>query len=628
MSQTTHDQIPYSRATLERRWVESIVAFILFVAAITGGLWYLYACLHFSQFVGAGVLWPYVFHPFVEYIDAPQYLGINQVIAWLALLIGVSGGLWSGYYSGKPRQAERQTAGRRLINDTAAAAGKAREISQAELGKEPEYYHIHPKYALAHDRASRGFLIAGSQGSGKTQIILPLIMEALADKKAGVLIHDFKGDFTEYFLDSKNPDIQLFAPWDSRSCAWDISSDIQNLADARELARVLTSADVATGESQSWASGAAQITAALITSVHKSNPRWRWGDLQQVLGLPYKTLRELALDGDLSCGLLMNEGDKADKTTMSFMSRLASMVAPVVSDFARAERHDAKRISFRNWMIKGEPRILILQNSTSYQTMAQSILQSAMRACASAIDAMPDSRTRKRWFFLDELPQMGKLQSLPRLLEVGRSKGVRAILAFQDISQMREIHGNNIAQALSSMAGTHIYARAQGGETPRWLSEQVGEKTIWRLLESVNNNHDVGGSTSVHYQSAEEPVIRPENFGSAIGVVKTNGEFRGVVAFLVDGGEFVLRLRWPAALLPKIANAASPADWTTELVDTDAAAATSESEQEQPALNPLTALDELDALIQQPKPTPTLPRFALRQPQPGEAGEAGEEGKE
>ena len=219
MPQITHDQIPYSRTAFERRWVESLAAFILFATVITAGLWYLYAGLHFGQFVGGGILWPYVFRPFVEYIDAPNYLGINQIVAWFALLLGVAGGLWAGYYSGKPMQAERQTAGRKLITNTTEAAEKARKISKAELGKDSEYYHIHPQYALAHDRASRSFLIAGSQGSGKTQIILPLIKEALADKTAAVLIHDFKGDFTEYFLNPKNPNIQLFAPWDSRSCA-------------------------------------------------------------------------------------------------------------------------------------------------------------------------------------------------------------------------------------------------------------------------------------------------------------------------------------------------------------------------------------------------------------------------
>lgn len=639
MPQITHDQIPYSRTAFERRWVESLAAFILFAAVITGGLWYSYACFHFGQFPGAGELWPYVFRPFLLYIEAPHYLGVNQIVAWFALLLGALGGLWAGYYSGKPMQAERQTAGRKLIINTAEAAEKARKISRGELGKEQEYYHIHPQYALAHDRASRSFLIAGSQGSGKTQIILPLIKEALADKQAGVIIHDFKGDFTEYFLNPKNPNIQLFAPWDSRSCAWDISSDIQNLADARELARVLTGADQANGESQSWASGAAQIAAALITSLHKSNPKWRWSDLQNVLGLPYKTLRELALDGDASCGLLLNEGDKADKTTMSFMSRLASMVAPVVADFARAERHDAKRISFRNWMLKGSPRVLILQNSTTYQTMAQGILQSAVRACASAIDSLPDSRARKRWFFLDELPQMGKLQSLPRLLEVGRSKGVRAILAFQDISQAREVYGNNIAQALSSMAGTHIYARAQGGETPQWLAEQVGEKTVWRALESVSSDYVGGGSRSVHYQSSEEPVVRPERFGSVVGVVKTkSGEFRGVRAFLIDGGDYVLRLHWPAVMLPKVAAASSPAGWTTELVGAEMDADVAASLQEQPAAvsadpdpDPLEALDALGLGVgaQQPIPepagaSPKPPRFALREPEPGRE----EEGKE
>ena len=179
------------------------------------------------------------------------------------------------------------------------------------------------------------------------------------------------------------------------------------------------------------------------------------------------------------------------------------------------------------------------------------------------------------------------------------------------------------------MAGTHIYARAQGGETPQWLSDQVGKKAIWRALESVSIHYGGGGSTSAHYQSTEEPVIRPEEFGSQIGVVKTkSGEFRGVRAFLIDGGDYVLKLLWPAVMLPKIAAAAVPASWTTELVmagvdATDVTVSVQEQEQPQPAVaeidDPLDALDALGLGVgaQQPTPEPAgaspKPRFALRQ---------------
>ena len=182
------------------------------------------------------------------------------------------------------------------------------------------------------------------------------------------------------------------------------------------------------------------------------------------------------------------------------------------------------------------------------------------------------------------------------------------------------------------MAGTHIYARAQGGETPQWLAEQVGKKTVWRALESVSSDYVGGGSRSVHYQSSDESVIRPEQFGSQIGVVKTKaGEFRGVRAFLVDGGDYVLRLHWPAVMLPKIAQAASPADWVRELVDTDATATakpdpeseSAQAQQEQQAAADADGADPLDALadaLHQSQSTPeppagsSRPRFALREP--------------
>ena len=511
----------------------------------------------------------------------PQYFPFSWAL-WkgFSMFAGVVIGLAFAWRAGKPLIVERQSSGRILLKGRAALKQIAREAA-AEIGKYKPGLNLHSAYPLSMGRETQGIVLMGSQGSGKTQILLPIMDSAMKDPAARSFIHDFKGDFTSYFLDPKNKDVALFAPWDSRSASWDISSDIHSQADARELSRVLTGADQATGESQSWASGSAQILSALIVTLHRNNPKWRWSDLLEVLGLPYEMLRQTALQADPSCSMMLNEGNKADKTTQSYLSRLGSMVAPQVSDFARAERPNARRISFRGWMVgdKDQPRVIICSNSTTYKSMARNALQAAMRAAASALDTMPESKKTKRWFFLDEMPRMGPQPYIAELLAVGRSKGVRVVLAAQDIAQVRKELGKEDAQSILSGCGTHIYLKTQGGETPGWLSEQVGEKTVWRRIKSSSRQAGGPSSTSENWVQSPEKVIRPEEFGSDyIGSIMKIGPFEvknswlvrfagfaGVRGYLLTGSNFVYLLSWPKSEISEIAAQRKPAAWTKEL---------------------------------------------------------------
>ena len=572
---TQHATVPYSQSPRPRIF-GAVVAFIFFSAMLGTVMWFASLSIMYGLPRQAHMIAYYVTLLWGWPVIQTEWSVWRFFVACIALIIG----LLAGWRAGRPLIVERQTTGKILLKGRQALKQISREAA-AEVGKYKPGLNLHPAYPLSQGRETQGMVLIGSQGSGKTQILLPMMKSAIKDTTARSFIHDFKGDFTSYFLDPKNSNIALFAPWDSRSASWDISRDIQSQADARELARVLTGADQATGESQSWASGSAQILSALIVTLHRNNPQWRWADLLTILGLPYPELRQTALKADSSCGMMLNDGPRADKTTQSYLSRLGSMVAPQVSDFARAERPNARRISFRGWMLgeKDQPRVIVCSNSTTYKGMARNTLQAAMRAAASALDTMPESRKNKRWFFLDELPRMGPQPYVSELLAVGRSKGVRVVLAAQDIAQIRKEMGKDDAQSIISGCATHIYLKTQGGETPGWLSEQIGDKTVWRRIKS--SSRQAGGPTSIseNWVSSPEKVIPPQNFGvDYLGSIMKIGPwevkspwlvrfagFAGVRAYLSTGSNFVYLLAWPKVEMPEIAAQRKPAAWTREL---------------------------------------------------------------
>jgi Cdc6-like AAA superfamily ATPase len=71
---------------------------------------------------------------------------------------------------------------------------------------------------------TKGFLITGRPGSGKTQLLSQVIETLYGNAK--VVIHDYKADYLQAFYDPNGYDI-VFNPLDARCVKWDIFEGVQ-----------------------------------------------------------------------------------------------------------------------------------------------------------------------------------------------------------------------------------------------------------------------------------------------------------------------------------------------------------------------------------------------------------------
>ncbi|CAI8830366.1 type IV secretion system DNA-binding domain-containing protein [Methylocaldum szegediense] len=451
--------------------------------------------------------------------------------------------------------------GRQVRNDIKTAQTESKEeIKISEPG-----INLHPNLQISRDRETRGFLILGSIGGGKTQIINYVVNQILSrgDK---ALIFDNKGDFTSGLLDQ--PGVRLIAPWDSRSLAWDVAKDCTTKADAAELAARL----IPESSDPTWSNGARQILAAMIVHAQSNTPgEWSFADIAATASKEYEQLREICLAADPKLALLLPE--KPTKTTQSFLSQLIVFMGQVFSlaDAWSDCGHGGpvQKFSLRNWLLnpqaqEQQTKILLMQSHGRYQKLAQAYIQSLISALASIVNSpdLPDSRKRRLWLVLDEFPQLGKVESIEKFVEIGRSKGVRTLLATQDINQVRSIYSHEFANALSSMVGTVIACRTQGAETPQWLSSLIGERQVKRYSPTFSAPvSGLGGYAAVpqrtdNWLTTTEPVVAPNEF-AMLGPNKN-----GVQALLLTGGEFVFKLIWPFSKLPGDNAPTDPAPWT------------------------------------------------------------------
>ena len=435
----------------------------------------------------------------------------------------------------------------RLTGRKAYAA--IRKISRKEIRQTGAGIDFPPGLPMSRDRESRHCLISGSVGSGKTQTIQHMILEAMrwGDK---MLILDTKGDMTERLPG----EITLIAPQDKRSAVWDISADCVTKQDARELAARF----IPKSSDPMWAEAARELLVACIVSLQRENGAvWTWGDLHARALLGADELKDMALAHHPAAAQMI--GDPASKTAMSILTTFKAHIHVLEAMAEAWSAGDQEKFSAANWLT--DPHAtnpVILQRDGRYPQLTNAWIGGLVSLLSSHVcsPAFSESSQRRIWLFLDEFPQLEAMDDLAALLDLGRSKGVCVMLAAQDTSQIRIRYGRDRTNAWLSMIGTHIIGRMNPGEGAEDISRAIGMQEIEREARSKSRS---GGNSSVNISTEHSlrPVMPPSELSSRLG-----RKGRKVRMLVLGFGENVHEIDLPITILPPQRPANVPADWT------------------------------------------------------------------
>lgn len=497
-----------------------------------------------------------------DILEVPNYSTWSAAIVEKAEIMGtvvfyssIGVGWWLGWTASAPLPAEILIRGHRVTTD---ARTLQRELSQ-EGGADGIL--IHPALAISQAREKQHVLVLGQPGAGKTQILLPLIGRAVS-RGDRTLIFDYKGDLTATTTER----VAIIAPWDGRGWAWDIAQDVTNKQDGRAFAAALIQE---TGKDPFWSNGARSLLVAMIVKLQvERGQAWNWGDLAALVPADLDKLYFMVRDYNPE-GLAAVE--EASKTTQSLRMTLASFLSALF-DLADAwDEHPAeKRVSLRRWMIDPPahyPRSFILQGNIAYEPLMKAYIQGILRAVQQVVGTPGFSSTdHKIWLFLDEFIQLGKLDTLVSLLEVGRGKGVRAVRACQDFARISEIYGADATKGLMGTVATKIFGMTSGTSAQDY-SDLIGDQEL--KVHNVTNSGamlSTGGSAttgnqSTSYQSEKRPAFASSQFGTDLGQRKIGGKFYSRAVIFT--GKAVGVLDWPRVIWPETRAASEPAEWLT-----------------------------------------------------------------
>jgi len=381
---------------------------------------------------------------------------------------------------------------------------------------------------------------------------LQLMLNAI-NRGDKLLILDVKGDLT-----STLPYIGgIIAPHDKRSMQWAIAEDCRTPQEARELAaRIIPDS----GSDRIWSDAAREIFVACIVSLQKTyGYGWSWVELRDlVIADAEKLLKISELHHPAAIQFLK---EPSSKTTQSIITTFkAHMNIVTVLAEAWPKSAGASGFSIRKWLDLPFCKPIILQRDGKFPQLSKAWMSGVIGLLASyaGSPAMRENPHNRTWLFLDEFPQLERLDHFSTLLDVGRSKGISVVLGAQDISQIRKTYGPDQANAWIGMIGTHIITRMNLGESAEITSRLLGRQTV--EVERKSETW-VNGSRSVTRSKAREErdVLTPSELSDHLGVIKG-----GIRALMVGPGQHVYDIEIPFLDLPEQRAASVPADWTSK----------------------------------------------------------------
>ncbi len=353
------------------------------------------------------------------------------------------------------------------------------------------------------------FLISGSPGTGKSQIIRGILSQ-LRGRDDIVIVADPGGDMMKIFLNEKADTI--LNPLDSRSSKWSILAELENEWEASRLAKAIV--PDGEGSNLEW-TGYAQ---SLITSVIQSLPDGaKNGDLLDALTISSDEQLGRLVAGTPAARLFSKGSEKmlgsirsiiaTELTPWTYLDRDASSKDWSISKFIRQAVAD--QVATNDDLESSVPWLWIPYKSDQ-RALLRPLLGAWLDLISTTVMKLDPSSDRRIWVIVDELPALRKVGSLTESLAEGRKFGLVCVAGLQNISQLREVYGRDGAQSLLGCFQNVVTLRITDTDTAEYMSEKLGEGEFEEERTSKTQSDGNDSKTTSLYREKKRIVMPAE----------------------------------------------------------------------------------------------------------------------
>ena len=374
---------------------------------------------------------------------------------------------------------------------------------------------------IPYSQEVKNTLFVGMPGSGKSQTLYSLLLGnvnekgkklsgGIVDFNEPLICYERKGDDFVSPLYRRGKDY-LFDPRDKDCIKWNIFHD---MLDANgEIDETMVNffvhsiAPVSDSKSAHFEEQAQSIIKAVLLAVVGSETPSNKGliDFLRVHPTPKElraavinnpTVKLFGADNTVVGALTVDSKGDLDNQATSVYATCNKVFKNLSS---RAFYYEESDFSVREFIdsLKDENRdIRLFIVNTSDQSGAYNLYFGLFFTLLyKHILSLPNSKTRRITWVLDELMSLatnnkalGKylISELINTLAESRSKGLNALIAFQSLTQVNEVVGDNLLKSLFQMCGTKIVLQYSEPYGQKVLSQFLGEQEIDRKKQGIN----------------------------------------------------------------------------------------------------------------------------------------------
>lgn len=341
------------------------------------------------------------------------------------------------------------------------------------------------------------YLLIGTPGSGKTNLLKILMNSVLPDTEYGLrfrsLVYDPKTEFYPFLTRMGIPKEQIIVvnPFDARSSAWNLSRDFRaggGHAEALAGAMIPIGAKVGGHESENFFEKAANqtLTDVIEGLMHRNPEGWELRDIVEVCAdlKDIVAVLKVTPTGRNTLSRFFESDNPHSKLADDIMATLWSHIRKYIS-IASFWHNSETWFSVKDWH-QGSG-IILLGTDPEREEVMNTINQLLVRRMTQVIRRADEEPTDLTWCFFDELS--GVTSGFPdfaRFLREARSKGARVVLACQDLAGLREVFGRDQAESLMSVCDNKGFLHL-ASETATWAS------TVFGQTEQQVRTHSNGG---------------------------------------------------------------------------------------------------------------------------------------
>lgn len=348
------------------------------------------------------------------------------------------------------------------------------------------------------------FLIHGTIGVGKSTLIRWLL-DYIRKRGDRAIIYDSGCTFTETHYNPKTDFI--LNPHDERCANWQLWDECIDVVDYENFAASLIPVE---GESDPfWVSSSRTIASDLAIRMSADPDRSIEKFLKTLLSLSMQNLRAY-LANTPSANLVE---EKIEKTAISIRS--------VVTNYAKSLRFlqgldDGTRPKFtiRNWMTSEQysNSWLFISAQARHRNSVRSLISMWLSMATLLLQSMGENPDRRVWFIIDEKPGLQRIPQFAETVAEGRKFGGCFVIGIQNMPQLINVYGREMAKAIFDLLNTRMYGRSPSAEVAKMVEDELGKQRRKEAKEQNSYGMDaVRDGVSLGKDKVHEPVVDYED---------------------------------------------------------------------------------------------------------------------